>query len=176
MTSKSLPPKQARFVEEYTLDLNATQAAIRAGYSPKTAYRTGADLLKKPQVSQLIDQARIERSRRVKMDADLVLQRLGEIDQMDVADILDDDGRVLPIRQWPKVWRRYVTSVDISELAEGSGDGRQVIGLLKKIKWPDKLKNLEMIGRHVYVQAWKEQREVSGGVTISHEEALDQLK
>lgn len=175
MSSKTLPPKQARFAEEYILDLNATQAAIRAGYSPKTAYRTGADLLKKPQVLQLLDQHKTERSQRVQMDADRVLQRLGEIDEMDVADILDDDGRVLPIKQWPKAWRQTISGIDVTEMAEGSGDVRQVIGLLKKIRWPDKLKNLEMIGRHVSVQAWKEQRELSGGLAISHEEALDQL-
>ncbi|MDZ7854209.1 MAG: terminase small subunit [Halomonas sp.] len=175
MTSKPLPPKQDRFVEEYLLDLNATQAAIRAGYSSKTAYRTGADLLKKPQIHQLIDQYKMERSQRVQMDASRVLERLTEIDAMDVADILDDDGRLLPIKQWPSVWRRYVTSVDVSELAEGVGDERQVIGFLKKIRWPDKLKNLEMIGRHVSVQAWKEQREFSGELQLTHEEALDQL-
>ncbi|MBS9404917.1 terminase small subunit [Halomonas sp. TRM85114] len=175
MPNESLPPKQSRFVEEYILDLNATQAAIRAGYSPKTAYRTGADLLKKPQVRQLIDQYKVERSQRVQMDADRVLQRLAEIDAMDVADILNDDGSVKPLRKWPRIWRTYITSFDITELAEGSGDERQVVGLLKKIKWPDKLKNLEMIGRHVSVQAWKEQRELSGNLSLSHEEALELL-
>ncbi|MFC2993361.1 terminase small subunit [Halomonas tibetensis] len=175
MPNVSLPPKQSRFVEEYLLDLNATQAAIRAGYSTKTAYRTGADLLKKPQVLQLLDQHKTERSRRVQMDADHVLQRLGEIDEMDVVDILDDDGRVLPIKQWPKVWRQTISGIEVTEMADGSGEGRQAVGLLKKIRWPDKQKNLEMVGRHVYVQAWKERHELSGGVTLTHEEALELL-
>lgn len=175
MKNLSLPPKQARFVEEYLLDLNATQAAIRAGYSPKTAYRSGADLLKKPQIRQLIDQYKMERSQRVQMDADRVLERLAEIDAMDVADIFNDDGGLKPLREWPRIWRTYITSLDISELVEGAGEERQVVGVLKKIKWPDKLKNLEMIGRHVSVQAWKEQREISGGLAISHEDALEEL-
>lgn len=175
MRSMTLPPKQQRFVEEYLLDLNATQAAARAGYSSRTAYRTGADLLKKPQVRELIDQLMAERSRRVKMDSDRVLERLAEIDAMDVADILTDNGSVKPIKEWPRVWRTYVTSVDVSEVMEGPGSERQVVGLLKKIKWPDKLKNLELIGRHVAVQAWKEQRELSGQITLTHEEALEQL-
>ncbi|WP_075882066.1 terminase small subunit [Vreelandella massiliensis] len=176
MTNPSLPPKQARFVEEYLVDLNATQAAIRAGYSKKTAYRTGADNLKKPQIRELLEQYREERSRRVEMDADRVLQRLIEIDEMDVADILDDDGRVLPVKQWPSVWRRCVSGVDVSEIADGAGDDREVKGLLKKIRWPDKHKNLEMIGRHSYVQAWKDQKEVSGSLTLTHEDALEKLE
>lgn len=175
MTDRPLPPKQARFAEEYLIDLNATQAAIRAGYSEKTAYRTGADLLKKPQIQELVTQHREERSRRVQMDADRVLQRLVEIDQMDVADILDDDGRVLPIKQWPGVWRRYATSIDVVETSEGGNEDDRATSLLKKIRWPDKVKNLELIGKHVNVQAWKEQKELSGSLVLTHEEALEQL-
>ena len=52
----ALTDKQKRFVDEYLIDLNATQAAIRAGYSQKTAYRTGADNLRKPQIQAEIDQ------------------------------------------------------------------------------------------------------------------------
>jgi phage terminase small subunit len=66
--------------------------------------------------------------------------------------------------------------MDLSELWEGSGDERQMIGLLKKIKWPDKVKNLELLGKHVDVQAFKEQKELSGGLAISHEDALEALE
>nr|WP_164508640.1 hypothetical protein [Halomonas aestuarii] len=72
---------------------------------------------------------------------------------MDVIDILNDDGGLKPIRDWPKVWRTTISGLDLSELWEGHGDERQLVGLLKKIKWPDKPKNLELLGKHVAVQA-----------------------
>lgn len=71
-----LTPKQAAFVREYLIDLNATQAAIRAGYSPKTAYRTGADNLRKHQVADAIAKAQAERSERLQLTHDWVLERL----------------------------------------------------------------------------------------------------
>ena len=72
------PPKQELFVKEYPIDCNATQAAIRAGYSPKTAYRTGADLLRKPQVAELIAITMEERSERLGYTADWVLKEAVE--------------------------------------------------------------------------------------------------
>ena len=67
---QKLTPKQAAFVAEYLTDLNATQAAIRAGYSPKTAYRTGADNLRKPQIAAAIESAQAKRSERLNITAD----------------------------------------------------------------------------------------------------------
>ncbi|MCL7941210.1 terminase small subunit [Halomonas sp. ATCH28] len=168
--------KQQRFVEEYLKDLNASQAALRAGYSEKSAGHLGAQLLAKPHIAELIAQGKAKRSEKTAIDAAYVLNRLVEIDQMDVADILNDDGSVKAVRDWPRAWRTYVSGMDLSELWEGSGDERQMVGLLKKIKWPDKVKNLELLGKHVDVQAWKEQRELSGGLAISHEDALEALE
>ncbi len=72
----SLTPRQARFVEEYLLDLNATQAAIRAGYSKKTAYSQGQRLLKHVEVAAAIQKAQEARSERTKIDQDWVIERL----------------------------------------------------------------------------------------------------
>ena len=71
-----LTPKQAAFVREYLVDLNATAAAKRAGYSEKTAYRTGADNLKKPQIAQAISEAQQERAKRTELTADEVVKNL----------------------------------------------------------------------------------------------------
>ena len=71
-----LTPKQAAFVREYLVDLNATAAAKRAGYSEKTAYRTGADNLKKPQIAQAISEAQQERAKRTEITADEVVTNL----------------------------------------------------------------------------------------------------
>lgn len=78
MASK-LTPRQAAFVQEYLVDLNATQAAIRAGYSEKTAGRTGHENLKKPEIAAAIAQAKAERAERVQIDADEVLAHLTAI-------------------------------------------------------------------------------------------------
>lgn len=63
--------KQKRFCEEYMIDLNATQAAIRAGYSPKTAHQTGAENLSKPVIQNCIAQLQAEQSRRTGVNESL---------------------------------------------------------------------------------------------------------
>ncbi|MFJ5538550.1 terminase small subunit [Vreelandella titanicae] len=152
-----LTPKQSRFVDEYLKDLNATQAAMRAGYSQKTAYRTGCDNLTKPQVAVAIQERMNRRSERTQIDADYILHRLFEIDQMDVLDILNDDGSPKPISQWPKVWRITLSGLDISRTVTNF-DESTAETILKKIKWPDKLKNIELLGKHVSVKAFEESK------------------
>ncbi|SMG01060.1 terminase small subunit [Burkholderia singularis] len=143
-----LTAKQQRFVDEYLVDLNATAAARRAGYSVKTADRIGPELLGKTWVAAAIAAGKAERSERTKIDAAYVVQRLVEIDQMDVLDILADDMALKPVSQWPRVWRQYLSGFDLAEMFDGNGEAREVIGIMKKIKWPDKVKNLELLGRH----------------------------
>lgn len=151
----NLTPKQQRFVEEYLIDLNATQAAIRSGYSEKTAAVIGAENLIKPNIAKAIQEAQNKRSEQTQIDAAYVLKRLVEIDQMDVLDIMDDDGNVKPLREWPKIWRQYISNIETISVDDGEG-------WLKKIKWPDKVKNLELLGKHVSVGAFKDKIEHSG--------------
>lgn len=168
--AKKLSAQRARFVAEYLVDLNATQAAIRAGYSERTAYSSGQRLLKAVEVQQALQAAQAKREQRVQIDQDYVLRRLAEIDQMDVADILGDDGEYKPVKQWPKVWRQFISGMDIAEIAEGRGEERVVVGVLKKVKWPDKVKNLELLGKHVTVGAFQEN--VKLGVTVDLADAI----
>jgi len=162
-----LTDKQELFAREYLKDLNATQAAIRAGYSEKTAKEAGYENLTKPHVIELVSELKAQRVEQTGIDAAYVLRRLVEIDQMDVLDILLANGELKPIAQWPKVWRITLSGMDVTEMA-----GTDTAGLLKKIKWPDKVKNLELLGKHVTVQAFKEsvKSEVSGpdGSPIRH--------
>lgn len=158
--SKKLSHKQELFVEEYLKDLNATQAAIRAGYSKKTAGITGFENLKKPNISRAIAEAQEKRIKRVQIDADYVLNELYEIREMDISDILDDHGNVLPIKDWPKIWRKSISGLDIQELM---GDG-ELLALIKKIKWPDKLATLKLLGQHIDIQAFKEKIEHEGEI------------
>lgn len=163
----ALTAKQQAFVLEYLVDLNASQAAIRAGYSKKTAGQIGDENLKKPQIAQAIMEAKSSRNERVKINADYVLNRLVEIDQLDVLDILRDDMSFKPLSEWPKGWRQYLVGFDIAEMFEGQGEDRSMVGLMKKIKWPDKVKNLELLGKHVAVSAFREQVEVNVTHTLS---------
>ena len=158
---KKLTPKQEMFCLEYIVDMNATQAAIRAGYSVKTASRIASENLYKPDVQARVSELKVARTERVEIDADYVLSRLVEIDQMDVKDIMTDEGSLKKIREWPSAWRRYISGLDLAELFEGSGDERISVGVMKKIKWPDKVKNLEMLGKHTAIQAWRENLDLS---------------
>ncbi len=90
----SLTPKQARFVEEYLVDLNATQAAIRAGYSAKTAEQQGARLFRNVKVAAAIQEAQEARSERTKIDQDWVIKRLVGVYEasMEARPVLDKNG------------------------------------------------------------------------------------
>lgn len=81
MALPKLTPKQAAFVHEYMIDLNATQAAIRAGYKEKTAYQTGAENLRKPQIQQAIQEARDAREKRSMITVEWVLAQIASIAQ-----------------------------------------------------------------------------------------------
>lgn len=147
-----LTDKQELFAREYLKDLNGTQAAIRAGYSEKTANEQASRLLANVNVQKFVAELKSARVEQTGIDAAYVLRRLLEIDQMDVLDILLQNGELKPIKDWPKVWRTTLSGMDVVEMASADS-----AALLKKIKWPDKVKNLELLGKHVSVQAFKEQ-------------------
>lgn len=150
-----LTDKQELFCREYLKDLNATQAAIRAEYSEKTAYSIGQENLTKPEIQSRIAELNAERMEKLEVDASYVLKRLVEIDQMDVLDILKDDGGLKMVHEWPKVWRTTLSGLDILTTVTNF-DETTMENILKKIKWPDKVKNLELLGKHIDVSAFKE--------------------
>lgn len=155
-----LNAKQELFCNEYIIDLNATQAAIRAGYSEKTAQEQSSRLLSNVMVSDRVRDLNIARQKRTQVDADYVLTRLKEINELDIIDILTDDMQAFrPISEWPKSWRISISGLDMQEIISGGDDPIEKV--VKKIKWPDKTKNLELIGKHVNVQAFKERVDVS---------------
>lgn len=91
-----LTDKQARFVEEYLVDLNATQAAIRAGYSAKTSHVIGCENLVKPKIANAISMAKALRSSRTEITADRVLEEMAVIAFADVTHYeIDDQGHVV---------------------------------------------------------------------------------
>ncbi|MDR6103291.1 phage terminase small subunit [Agrobacterium larrymoorei] len=160
-TPRPLNPRQRLFVEEYLVDLNASQAAIRAGYSCKTAKVLGSILLKKVQVMEAVEQAKRERSERTQIHADWLLSRLAEEAVADIADLYDENGGLKPVDQWPLIWRQgLVAAVEVKELFEGRGESREAIGRVSQVKLSDRIKRLELIGKHIDVQAFREKVEV----------------
>src|SRR5271166_2896559 len=79
MAPTKLTPKQARFVQEYLIDLNAAQAAIRAGYSAKTARVIGHENLTKPEIAAAIEKAKAKRAERTELTSDMVVDELRKI-------------------------------------------------------------------------------------------------
>lgn len=169
--------KEAYCQEYIKCPENQTQAAINAGYSPNTAAKFASQNMRDERVQKRIAELMEERNKRMRVSADYVLMRLVEIDQMDVLDILNDDGSLKPIREWPKIWRTTLSGFDLSSTIMNMNED-SIETILKKIKWPDKVKNLELIGKHVDVNAFKERLEVSGTVTIADRmaKARDRVK
>lgn len=187
---KPLTAMQEAYCQSYIkTPENQSQAAIDAGFSPNTAHVKASNMMRDERIQKRIAELMEERNKRMRVSADYVLMRLVEIDQMDVLDILNDDGGMKPIAEWPKVWRTSLSAMDIAtikttqaSLQKDNGEAdlsvEDVEHILKKVKWPDKVKNLELIGKHVDVNAFKERLEVSGTVTIADRmaKARDRVK
>lgn len=147
--AEELTPLQARFVEEYLLDLNASQAAGRAGSKAKDLSVAGAEFLANPRVSAAIDAAKAARSKETQIDANWVLKRLADEAEADVADLYGEDGRLLPVKDWPKIWRQGLVAGVKTHVSE---DGVAIID----VKLSDRIRRLELIGKHVRVNAFQE--------------------
>ena len=160
-----LPAKQERFCQEYILDLNATQAALRAGYSDTTAKSQGSRLLTKCNVQERVSALKTVVLDSALTDAKWLLTRLREVDDLDIADIMTDDfNDFKPLKDWPKVWRTSISGVDLMVV---NNPDETTESILKKIKWPDKVKNRELIGKHIDVAAFSENLNVKTDVHLS---------
>ena len=147
----SLTPKQARFVEEYLVDLNATQAAIRAGYSAKTAYSQGQRLLSHVEVRRAIQKAQAARSKRTEVTADRVLQELALIGFADMATYLNlADGKV-ERRDWSNLPAGATKVIQEIAQEEHTGGRGHDVGETRRTKFKlhSKLDALEKMGRHL---------------------------
>src|SRR5713226_8249305 len=138
-----------RFVEEYLLDLNQTHAAIRAGYSPRSAASIASRLMEKLLVKDAIEKALAARTNRVQVSQDRVVQELLRVALADPAGAFDEKGNVLPIHQMPEDLRRAISGMDVEEIFAGSGEDREQIGQVRKLRLWDKTKALELLARHI---------------------------
>ena len=153
--TKKLNAKQLQFCKEYLIDLNATQAAIRAGYSKKTARQKAHNLFTLVYIEKEIQRLIKKRSKRTEITIDRVLQELAIIGFLDIRNAFDDEGRLLPIHEMPEDIARALGGIDITTTKTtidiiAEENVREVEqALLKKIKIIDKKGALELIGRHL---------------------------
>ena len=157
--------KQKRFCEEYLIDLNATQAAIRAGYSPDTAKAIGCENLTKPDIRAHIDLVMAERSRRTGVNADRVVQELAKIAFVNATDVIDPKTATVKENALPED-TAAIQSVKVKTFGED--------GLEREIKMADKLRALEMLGRHLGM--FKDKLELSGGLDTEKTKLDDLLQ
>lgn len=162
-----LTKKNEVFCEEYLIDLNATQAAIRAGYSPNTAGSIGFELLKKPEIRARIDAEMAERSKRTGINADRVLRELGRIAFLNPRDVIDlntaevkEDATADDLAVIAGVKVKYVPHKDFDE----NGDPVIEQAIEREVKMADKLKALELCGRHLGM--FKDNPEANAPVTV----------
>lgn len=160
-----LTAKQEKFaiematgVDEYGCPITQVEAYRRA-YVPKrmankTVVENASRLYANSNVLAMITELKERVKQAAVIDSSYVLRRLVEIDNMDALDILNDDGTVKAIKEWPKVWRQFINNMEVVEMSGGDDDRK--VAILKKIKWPDKVKNLELIGKHLQVGAFVE--------------------
>jgi phage terminase small subunit len=154
-----LTPRQEAFVREYLVDLNGKQAAIRAGYSERSAESTASALLRVPKVAEAVAEAKGERARRCEVSADRVLQELARIAFADPAAAYGPDGKLLSVREMPPETRSALAGMDVEE----GGDGK----VTRKVKTWGKVQALELLGKHLGMFTEKVEHSAAEPVRIS---------
>ncbi len=145
-----MTPKQERFVQEYLIDLNATQAATRAGYSARTANEQGARLLANVSVRLRLQAAMKERAERTHITQDRVLQELARLAFSDLRKAFKDDGSLKLPKEWDDDTAAAMAGVDTTTTSVGGGDEEAPLSLTtKKVKVFDKSAALTLAMRHL---------------------------
>lgn len=161
-----LTDKQQRFVDEYLIDLNATQAAIRAGYSVKTADQQGSRLLANVKVQQAIAEHMAERSKRTGVNQDRVVLELAKIAFVNITDIVDDQGKIKDTATKDDL--ACIESVKYKKSKSETGSSVE-----REVKISSKLKALELLGKHLGMWNDKLDVTITKPVVISGEADLE---
>ena len=158
--------KQKRFCDEYLIDCNATQAAIRAGYSPKTARDIGCENLTKPNIQAAIAKAMAERSKRTGVNQDRVVLELAKIALVKMTDIVDSQGRIKSDASPDDL--ACIESVKYKESESDTGSSVE-----REVKIASKLKALELLGKHLCMWNDKLDVNITQPIVITGEDALE---
>lgn len=149
--------KQKRFVDEYLIDLNATQAAIRAGYSVKTANEQAARLLANVSIQEAISKKMAERSKRTGVNQDRVVLELAKIAFVKMTDVVDSNGRIRADASEDDL--ACIESIKYKRSDNDSGGNVE-----REVKVASKLKALELLGKHLGM--WNDKLDVNMTVPI----------
>lgn len=147
-----MTPKQERFVQEYLIDLNATQAAIRAGYSVKTARQIGEQNLSKLDVASAISQAQEKRAARTEITQDMVLRELAKVGFQDPRKLMvwgGESSQFIPSDELDDDTAATVASVKSKTRTAYPKEGEPEVTVELEIKTYDKVQALTQIGRHL---------------------------
>ncbi|MFW1952197.1 terminase small subunit [Acinetobacter beijerinckii] len=147
----ALRGKQQRFVDEYLVDRNATQAAIRAGYSAKTAYSIGEENLRKPEVKKAIELGEAEIAERTKITQDKVMKELEKIGFSNMLDYITITNGGDPVTDFSALTRDQAAAISeivVEEYTEGRGDEARNVKRTK-FKLSDKRSALVDMGKHL---------------------------
>lgn len=143
-------PQQQLFVDEFIVDLNGTQAAIRARYSEKTARQQASNLLTKVYIQDAIAEARLKQQNRTQITADRVLLEVARLAMYDPRKFFNNEGEPLGIHELDDDTAAALAGMEVIEQYENIGDGkREFTGYLKKYKLADKGPNLERLMKHL---------------------------
>lgn len=138
-----LTKKQQRFVDEYLIDLNATQAAIRAGYSPTSARQIADENMSKPDIKNSIERALAERSKRTGINADRIIQELAKIAFLNPTDVINMDEATVK-GDANRDDTAAIASVKVKTIPVEDGDITE-----REVRTYDKVKALELLGKHL---------------------------
>lgn len=158
-----LSPREAAFVREYLVDLNASQAAIRAGYSPKTAGQQAHAMLKRVGIASALSKAQAERGARVQLEADAVLRELAILVRSDVRDYIVGNDGSLTLREGAadEAWRA-VASVKHKIIEIPQNDGDSMFRREIEFKLWDKNSAIEKAMKHLGML-----KDAGGAVTVN---------
>jgi phage terminase small subunit len=140
-----LTPRQAAFVREFLVDLSAAAAARRAGYSARTARSAGQRLLTNVDVAASIRAAMAERARRTRISSDAVVQKLAAVAFADVRALFHADGSLKPVGDLCEDAAVFIAGLDVATTLDGDG----TLTRTTKVRFSDRLRALELLGRHV---------------------------
>lgn len=157
----------AQFCREYIIDFDRSAAYRRAGGKAKNARQAAYEILTKPDVQNYVEELKKQRAEETGITAAQVLNILADMVAADPADILDAEGRIKDFHDWPVAWRRMLNGFDVEELFEGRSEDRKHVGRLKKIKLVKREKIIELLGKHVDVNAFQENIKHSGTVNMA---------
>jgi phage terminase small subunit len=163
----ALTRRQARFVEEYLIDLNATQAAVRAGFSPRSAAEIGSRLIEKSQVADAIARATAERSARVGLRQDRVLEELSVIGFAKLTDFAEWDGERFRLKPSAEIDGRAVVQVmETEKFIKTVGDGEVLMSRERSIKLHDKVAALNLLAKHLSLYPERAQAAIQNNVVV----------